>query len=169
MALCGDGEWNAWCRHLAVVRGRKRRNCLSSFAHQKQGSTPNRTGTENPWVHGNSHLCPHFFLLLFPLLLGFSFGGITQASGQDEKGAWGWSWHIPPSSQFSWVGWCGDLQPPTFLDPWSFTPLRTHFFNQGTSQVALVVRNPPANAGDIETWIPSWVRKILWRRAGNPL
>ena len=38
--------------------------------------------------------------------------------------------------------------------------------------VALVVKNPPDNAGnirDIEAWVQSWVRKILWKRACNPL
>ena len=33
----------------------------------------------------------------------------------------------------------------------------------GASQVALVVKNPAANAGDIP-----WVRKIPWRRAWHP-
>ena len=34
-------------------------------------------------------------------------------------------------------------------------------------QVMLVVKNPPANAGDIRD--SGWVGKILWRRHGNPL
>ena len=43
----------------------------------------------------------------------------------------------------------------------------------GASQVALVVKNPPANAGDIRDMgsIPElnpWVRKIPWRRAWQP-
>ena len=33
----------------------------------------------------------------------------------------------------------------------------------GASQVALVVKNPPANAGDVRD-LP-WVSKIPWRRA----
>ena len=33
------------------------------------------------------------------------------------------------------------------------------------SQEALVVKNPPANAGDIRLGFDPWVRKILWRRA----
>jgi len=36
------------------------------------------------------------------------------------------------------------------------------------SQVALVVKNPPANAGDKETWVRPWVGKIPWRRAQQP-
>ena len=32
-------------------------------------------------------------------------------------------------------------------------------------QVALVVKKLPANAGDIETWFNSWVKKIPWKRA----
>ena len=39
----------------------------------------------------------------------------------------------------------------------------------GASQVALVVKNPPANAGDImRHWFDPWVGKILWRRAWQP-
>ena len=38
------------------------------------------------------------------------------------------------------------------------------------SQVALVVKNPPVNAGDIRTLGQEdpWVRKISWRRAWQP-
>ena len=38
----------------------------------------------------------------------------------------------------------------------------------GTSQVALVVKNPPANAGDTRHGFNPWVRKIPWRRAWQP-
>ena len=39
----------------------------------------------------------------------------------------------------------------------------------GASQVALVVKNPPANAGDIKRCrFDPWVRKIPWRRAWQP-
>ena len=39
----------------------------------------------------------------------------------------------------------------------------------GASQVALVVKNPPANAGDVKRWkFDPWVRKIPWRKAGQP-
>ena len=37
-------------------------------------------------------------------------------------------------------------------------------WNQKASQVVLVVKNPPANAGDRHRFDP-WVRKIPWRRA----
>ena len=41
--------------------------------------------------------------------------------------------------------------------------------NLGTSQVALVVKNPPANAGDMKRCeFNPWVRKIPWRRAWQP-
>jgi len=33
------------------------------------------------------------------------------------------------------------------------------------SQVALVVKNPPANAGDTRCRFDPWVGKILWKRA----
>ena len=35
--------------------------------------------------------------------------------------------------------------------------------------MVLVVKNPPANAGDTRLRFDSWVRKISWRRHGNPL
>ena len=40
-------------------------------------------------------------------------------------------------------------------------------FNE-VSQVALVVKNPSAKAGDIETWVRSLGVKIPWRRAWQP-
>ena len=40
---------------------------------------------------------------------------------------------------------------------------------QGVSQMALVVKNPLANAGDIKRWeLDPWVGKIPWRRAQQP-
>ena len=36
---------------------------------------------------------------------------------------------------------------------------------QGASRVALVVKNPPANAGDLRRGFDPSVGKILWRRA----
>ena len=36
------------------------------------------------------------------------------------------------------------------------------------SQVALVVKNPPANAGDKKLGFDSWITKISWRRAWQP-
>ena len=38
----------------------------------------------------------------------------------------------------------------------------------GTSQVVLVVKNPPADAGDIRYGFDPCVRRILWRRAWQP-
>ena len=35
----------------------------------------------------------------------------------------------------------------------------------GASQVTLVVKSPPANAGDQRCRFDPWARKILWRRA----
>ena len=34
--------------------------------------------------------------------------------------------------------------------------------------MALVVKNSPADSGDTETWVLSWVRKIPWRRKWQP-
>ena len=40
--------------------------------------------------------------------------------------------------------------------------------NLGTSQVALVVKNPPANAGDMKRCgFDLWIKKIPCRRAGQ--
>ena len=36
----------------------------------------------------------------------------------------------------------------------------------GASQVALVVKNPPANAGDRRRGFNPWVGKISWKRPG---
>ena len=36
------------------------------------------------------------------------------------------------------------------------------FFNIITSQVVLVVKSPPANAGDMRKGFDPWVRKIPW-------
>ena len=36
------------------------------------------------------------------------------------------------------------------------------------SQVALAVKNPPANAGDMRHRLDPWVWKISWRRAWQP-
>ena len=36
------------------------------------------------------------------------------------------------------------------------------------SQMALVVKNPPANARDMRRGFDPWVRKIPWRRAWQP-
>ena len=41
-------------------------------------------------------------------------------------------------------------------------------FISGTSQVASVVNNPPANAGDMNHGFDPWVRKIPWRRKWQP-
>ena len=38
----------------------------------------------------------------------------------------------------------------------------------GTSQVVLVVKNPPANTGDMRCRFDPWVGKIPWRRARQP-
>ena len=42
------------------------------------------------------------------------------------------------------------------------------YAKNGASQVALVVKNLPTNAGDIDVGSIPWVRKIPWRRAWQP-
>ena len=39
----------------------------------------------------------------------------------------------------------------------------------GASQVTLMVKNQPANAGDVRDRFDPWVRKISWRRAWQPI
>ena len=46
---------------------------------------------------------------------------------------------------------------------------RFSWANRRASQVALVVKNLPANAGDMGHRFDPWVEKSLWRRAGSPL
>ena len=43
-----------------------------------------------------------------------------------------------------------------------------YIFKVGTSQVALVVKNLPANTGGIRRGFDTWVRKIPWRRKWQP-
>ena len=46
-----------------------------------------------------------------------------------------------------------------------YRPLATSHELMRASQVALVVKNPPANAGDTKRrGLDPWVRKISWRR-----
>ena len=46
----------------------------------------------------------------------------------------------------------------------------THTHTYKASQVALVVKNLPANAGDLrDTGFDPWVRKIPWRRKWQPI
>ena len=59
---------------------------------------------------------------------------------------------------------------PVFVYPWnSFNLWQLSYTETNTraSKVVLVVKNPPANAGDIRD-ASSWVRKIPWRRAWQP-
>ena len=46
---------------------------------------------------------------------------------------------------------------------------RCSWTNTRASQVVLLVKNLPANAGDVGHGFDPWVGKILWRRACNPL
>ena len=47
----------------------------------------------------------------------------------------------------------------------SYTHTHTYIW---ASQVALVVKNPPAGAGDMRRRFDPWVGKIPWRRAWQP-
>ena len=38
----------------------------------------------------------------------------------------------------------------------------------GASQMALVIKNPPANAGNVRRGFDPWVRNIPWRTAWQP-
>ena len=58
------------------------------------------------------------------------------------------------------------------LDKWNLS-ISGHSFNfcrhSKASQVALVVKNPPANARDMSREFDPWVRKVPWRRVWQPL
>ena len=41
-------------------------------------------------------------------------------------------------------------------------------YKMGAFQVVLVVKNPPANAGDTERWVRSQGQEEPWRRAWQP-
>ena len=45
---------------------------------------------------------------------------------------------------------------------------RRKYTQARASQVALMVKNPPAKAGDVRCGFDSWVRKTSWRRAWQP-
>ena len=50
----------------------------------------------------------------------------------------------------------------------AYLPIRGHIW--GITRVALVVKNLPANAGDMRCGFNPWVRRIPWGRArDNPL
>ena len=57
---------------------------------------------------------------------------------------------------------------------YSYNNLYTHIYSSiihsnQASQVALVVKDPSANAGDVRRWgFDPWVRKISWRRKWQP-
>ena len=46
--------------------------------------------------------------------------------------------------------------------------LRRIYCCNRASQAVLVVRNPPANVGDMRRGFSPWVGKIRWRRAWQP-
>ena len=99
---------------------------------------------------GDSTLCP----LWMPVFLDHS---------EDSKPypAWHCSyWHTLSISLVSYT---------MFLKE-SFSSLYFHTTHPYTwvSQVALVVKNPPANAGDVRPGFSPWVGKICWRREWLP-
>ena len=73
---------------------------------------------------------------------------------------WTAAYQAPPSTGFSRQEyWSGvPLPSPTYI--------HTHIY--GASQVALVVKNLPANEEDIRDRFHSWVGKSPWRRARQP-
>ena len=52
--------------------------------------------------------------------------------------------------------------------PFSDLHLTVVLYPQWVFQVALVVKNPPANSGALRQGSNPWVRKIPWRRARQP-
>ena len=55
----------------------------------------------------------------------------------------------------------------------AFTHIHTHthifmLLYCGASQVVLVVKDPPANAGDARLWFHPWMERIPWSREWQP-
>ena len=83
---------------------------------------------------------------------------LTKQIKDDSK-----KWKDTPSS-------C--LEKLIFLK-WPYYPKQSRFnvipYQMRASQVALAVKNPPANAGDVKRRrFHPWVRKIPWRRKWQP-
>ena len=64
-----------------------------------------------------------------------------------------------------WLRVCGEPSPSQVK---SWLRKVSLFFAELASQVVLVVKNPPANAGDMRLRFDPWVRKIPWRKAWQP-
>ena len=67
--------------------------------------------------------------------------------------------------------WYGKLYPKwCFPQPtWNQVKTRRIVLNLWVSEVLLVVKNPPADTGDIEKHrFDPWVKKVPWRRAWQP-
>ena len=57
---------------------------------------------------------------------------------------------------------------PVFITRATYIHIHLKSTVQLASQVALVVKNPLANAGDVRDTVSIWVGKIPWRRAWQP-
>ena len=77
---------------------------------------------------------------------------------------WTAAYQAPPSMGFSRQEYWSGLPLPS---PLSTHTLRLILF-AGGSQVGLVVKKLPANAGDVRFWFDPWVGKVPWRRAQQP-
>ena len=98
-----------------------------------------------------------------------------QASGSFPMSRWprywSFSFSISPSSEYSAlisfrIDWLDLLAGEYTCSSGQFGGFPG---GSRTSQVALVVKNPPANAGDIKRCgFDLWIKKIHWRRAWQP-
>ena len=87
--------------------------------------------------------------------------GISSPTHESEK--WKWSRSVMPDSLRP-----HGLQPTRLLCPWDFPGKSTGMGCHRLLQVALVVNNPSANAGDVRWGFNPWVGKISWRRKWQP-
>ena len=95
--------------------------------------------------------------------------------GQDDRGWNGciasptqWTWVWVGSGSWWWTGRPGVLQSMGSLRVGHNWVTELTDWSQRSSQVALVVNNSPANAGDKRHVLDPWVVKIPWRSAWEP-
>ena len=109
--------------------------------------------------------CDSFFFWL-----GWSWFLWGLLSSCSEEGAALYLWCMGFSLHWLLIAESQALRDPGFnsssvwiqqLRPWSLE----HGLSSWASQVALVVKNPSASAGDMRCGFSPWVGKIPWRRA----
>ena len=114
-----------------------------------------RIGSLGHRITGQTHLRLHWVL---PNLQGESTNTLTQNVWEVL--------FIPPPPHLV----LSDNSPQTGFMKWSISCFNLYFLDHPAARPALVVNNPPANAGDIrDTWFDPWGRRAPGEGNGNPL